>query len=625
MGFIGDTADKVRQFFRGDKERAQYNLAKSATHSPYMNFGYGQVGSFGYDALSDYLELEQDILNRYADYEAMQEYELISSALDIMADDATQLSLSLKRTAWVTSSDRSIQRILDDLFQRKLRIDEEIWEIARMMCMYGSAFEEVLLDETGVCGLNFMPTPTVRRIEGPRGELEGFIQDYRGKYGFQTPDLKNLLQFRNNHIENPRYTHDPDHPYHSQNPTVGLEPWEVVHFRTKGAYRRSVYGFSTLEPVRWTWKRLVLLEDAVMIYRLQRAPERFSIGVDVGDLPAGEVLPYLQKFKQMMKKKRYVDPGTGKIQLRMDTISPDEDFIYAVRKGVEGAKIQTLTSPSWQSVVDTEYFLDKMIAGLKIPKAYLGREEGVVRASLSTIDIRFCKTIMRIQRELINGLEKVCRIHLSSLGIDPDAVDFEVHMTPPSALMEMGQIEAQTAKAQLATALREHVSLYWVLQNVMGLSDEEIQGIMKQREDELTHDIMVQMQAQGQAQVALQAMMPQPQMGPAQMDPNTMADLKAQGDGTFQQTQLPPDVQQPQTLAGGGAPNRQPVFSNFVYKPYRAKPLTESELFKNSNKETEKRAMEKLETLAKNDKNFMRDLEEIKSSLKDIAYRNRIQ
>ena len=135
MGFVSDVAGRVREYFRRDKERLAVQMAKGATSAGYPTSGYDLLQAYGYDVLSDYLKLETDLLARYVDYEEMDDYPEISAAVDIVADDASQPDSMLNRTVWVESPDDNIKTILDDLFHKTLRMDEEIWEIARTLCI----------------------------------------------------------------------------------------------------------------------------------------------------------------------------------------------------------------------------------------------------------------------------------------------------------------------------------------------------------------------------------------------------------------------------------------------------------------------------------------------------------
>jgi hypothetical protein len=176
--------------------------------------------------------------------------------------------------------------------------------------------------------------------------------------------------------------------------------------------------------------------------------------------------------------------NTGKLDLKFNPVSQDEDFFIPSRKGQEGTRIEVLGAPSWQHMDDIEYFRSKLFAALKVPRAYMGQEEGVARAVLSSEDVRFARTVLRVQRELRNGLSKICRIHLAALNIDPYAADYDIRMTVPSSIFELAQLEVRNARADLASRMKEFVSLHWILSNVFGFGDSDIEMIMSQREED---------------------------------------------------------------------------------------------------------------------------------------------
>jgi hypothetical protein len=241
----------------------------------------------------------------------------------------------------------------------------------------------------------------------------------------------------------------------------------------------------------------MLLEDAAMVYRLQRAPQRYAFYIDVGDMPPKEAMGFLHKMRQQYKKTKFYNPQTGKLDLKYNPLSQDEDFFVPVRKGVQATKIDVVGSPSWQHMEDIEYFKLKLYAAIKVPKVYLGSEAPRAKGVLSQEDVRFARTVLRIQREVRNGLKKKCRIHLAALGIDPSKVDFEVYMTTPSSIFELAQLEVRNAKADFAGRMSQFVSLHWILQKVFGLSDEEIEYIIKERHQEQLADAEVQAKAMG--------------------------------------------------------------------------------------------------------------------------------
>jgi hypothetical protein len=459
--------------------------------------GYDLLQAYGYDVLGDYLRLEQDLLSRYVDYEEMDDYPEIAAAVDIFADDSTQPDTQINRTVWVTSPDKNIQNALNELFQKRLRIDEEIWEIARTLVKYGNDYEEVLVTPQGVMGLNFLPPPTVRRIEGPRGELFGFIQDFQGRFGYSPEEFKNVLARRTAALQG----RGQDSYGMQMDPTLNaLEDWEVVHFRLRGKHRRSIYGFSALEAARWIFKRLILLEDSAIIYRLQRAPERFAFYVDVGDLPPAEALAYVNRVRQQYKKRKYVNPSTGKLDLKFDPLSQDEDFFLPSRQGQDGTRVDVLAGPQWQHMEDIEYFQNKLFSAMKIPKAYLAQDENTARAVLSTEDVRFARSVLRIQRELQNGLRKVARIHLAAIGLDPHKADYDIHMTVPSSIFELAQLEVRNARADLAGRMKEFMPFYWIYKRIFSLSDDEIQVLTKQREEDVLNEALWGAKAEAAAQ-----------------------------------------------------------------------------------------------------------------------------
>lgn len=578
MGIFSDVAGKIRSYFRKDKEQTVLHLAKGASSAGFPGTGYDLLQQYGYDLLSDYLKLEQDLLSRYVDYEEMDDYPEIAAAIDIFSDDSSQPDTQLNRTIWVDAKDETIESIGNDLFHKTLRMDEEIWEIARTVVKYGNDFEEILVADGGVKGLNFLPPPTVRRIEGTRGELFGFVQDFKGRFGYTPAEFQQILATRAAATQ----AGSDDSAYGGLDKLAALEDWEVVHFRLRSKHRRSIYGFSVLEPARWIWKRLMLLEDAALVYRLQRAPERYAFYVDVGDLPPPEALAFVNKVRQQHRKKKFYNPQSGKLDLKYEPLAQDEDFFVPVRKGVESTKIEVLGSPSWQHVDDIQYFLNKLFAAIKIPKAYLGQEEGVVRAVLSSEDVRFARTVLRVQRELRNGMGKVLRVHLAALNIDPYALDYEIRMTVPSAIFELAQLEVRNARADLASRMKEFVSEYWILSQIFGMNDDEISKIFVQKEEDIERDAVRQAKAQDSAAKAV----PQPE--------------------------APPE-EQPQPEE---APGPELLLRGRGYERFGRR-VTEKELFSGS-REAEKRATEKLDHLLKNDMLMARRLHDLSGLLADL-------
>jgi len=396
-----------------------------------------------------------------------------NSALDIYADDVTQVDSSTGKSIWINSNSDAVKKDLEDVFYNRLKADEIVWEIARQTCKYGNDFEEIVVGADGVVGLNFLPPATVRRIEGTRGDLKGFIQSYTTDLNVE-PAMFDKMKMQGGGAVN------------DQKNIALFEDWRVTHFRLRSKNRDSVYGWAVTDPARWAWRRLILLEDAVMVYKLTRSPSRYAFYVDVGTQPNREAEKTLLQVKQKLKKRKFVNPKTGKLDFRFNPLSFDEDFFLGVRDGKETTRIDVLNGPSYQQVDDVQYFLYKLYAALKVPRAYLGYDENMPsKATLSQEDVRFARTTLRIQREIRNGFHKVGRVHLASRRIDPASVEFDIAMTVPSSIFEMGQLEVKRTRADIATSMERHVSLYWLLSNIYGMSDEDIKAVMQQKQDEM--------------------------------------------------------------------------------------------------------------------------------------------
>lgn len=787
-------------------------------------------------------------------------------------------------------------------------------------CKYGNDFEELLVTNEGVVGLNFLPASTTRRVEDCFGALKGFIQSRDGKIGFSTEEFDELLCQRNDEINNCE-----SNDYAPQ--AVALEDWEVVHFRLRSKHRRSVYGYSVLEPARWIWKRLMMMEDAAILFRLQKAMERYAFYVDVGDMPPAEALAYVNRVRQQYRKKRFVNPNSGKLELQFNPGSPDDDFWVPTRQGRDATRIDVVGSPQWQCLVgdtrvplldgssptieelskrtdafwlysidskgrvvpgkgraarqtheaaeiweveldngekvrctsnhpfltrdgkwslaehllpgdslmplyrkesshnsgdkvggyekvydpasnewiythhrvfeettetdlseffrhgnvihhadykkqnnapenlagmtrpahtalhmehtenlkwspqkhvkhrammiermsdkvlradkariladwnrsperresvlgekhprwntldvagleylvlatgargvhelmekgrvgqstigrvlkaegitwnqfaqknipgweakgralhvtnhkvvsvrktgeklpvfdltvekhanfatgsgvfvsnsmdDIEYFRDKLFAGLKVPKSYLAQEQEVARATLSSQDVRFARSVLRVQRELKTGIGKICRVHLAALGIDPAKAEFEIHMTVPSAIFELAQLEVRSARADLAARLADFVSLRWTLENILGLSDKEIVIVMKEKQG----DIVRGLEAQGQGEAAAATLM---------------------NEVPVQEESLSVVGGEPQTVGELG----QRVQHRSSKMRLNSGPISEKELSVRYD-QAEKRAEAKIDQLLRSDVVFAKRLREVRSLLEDI-------
>lgn len=390
-----------------------------------------------------------------------------NSAYHYYANDATQPSVKDSKTIWVASDERAIKGIANDLLHKRLQVENEIWSQAYTLAMYGNNYEELLVTENGVVGLNHLPAPTMRRVERLDGGLIGYVQDVTGQFTANGQELRKMLA---GSTEIPK--------------SLALfEDWQVSHMRLRATRRRSPYGVSVAEGARWIWKRLVMMEDSVMIYKLTRAPARYAFYVDVTDVPSDRVEGFLRKFKRDFKKNKMVDPRTGRMTMRYSPLANDEDFVIGVREGRELARVEVLSGPDYQNTDDVEYFKKMLHGALRIPREYLGQEGAIPgRSILSNDDVRAARVTLNLQREMRLAYDHIIRVHLAARGVkNPRKPEFDVEMTIPSGIYEMAAYEVLNARADYASRVQPFVSTRWIQENILRLSDAEIKAIEKQQ------------------------------------------------------------------------------------------------------------------------------------------------
>lgn len=302
----------IRDWWGRDKENQIAREAKGVSNEFTYNmspFPYAGSSQTGYNVLGSSLTIDQDLMRRYADYENMDDYPELSAVLDIYADDSTIPDTIRNRTIWAASKDKVYRDIADDLIYRRLRIEEDIWSVSRSLCKYGNVFAEVVMNETGVVGLNWLPAPTMRRIEDEKGALLGFVQDPRMSF---SAGMASIERWINGAITREQAYQDTG--------LIFFAPWEVVHWRLRSKYLRSTYGYGVLDSSRWVWKRLQMLEDSALVYKLTRSPARYAFYVDTGDLPPRQAIAYVNDVRRQYKKKKLFNQNTGQLEFRYNPL-----------------------------------------------------------------------------------------------------------------------------------------------------------------------------------------------------------------------------------------------------------------------------------------------------------------
>ncbi|MFY7936489.1 MAG: portal protein [Flavobacterium sp.] len=398
-----------------------------------------------YNANYNYFSSKTEL---YTDYEVMDQDSIISSALDIYADE-TVMKDDFGDVLRITSNDENIKKILHNLFYDILNIEFNLWPWVRNMCKYGDLYLKLdIQEEIGIVNVTPLSAYEIIREEGM----------------------------------------DPNNPYHVQFKQLGggnitYETFEIAHFRNLTDSNFLPYGKSMIEGGRKVWKQLTLMEDAMLIHRIMRAPEKRIFKIDVGNIPPNEVDNYMQKIMNTMKKTPYVDEKTGDYNLKFNMMNMLEDYFLPVRGGQSGTEIDTLAGMEFTGIDDIEYLRNKMMASLKVPKAFIGYEEGLGgKATLAAEDVRFARTIERIQRVVISELYKIAIIHLTSQGYaDAELTDFELTMTSPSTIYEQEKLTLYATKVSLAGDMIEKklISKDWVYKNIFNFTPEDIEDIDK--------------------------------------------------------------------------------------------------------------------------------------------------
>jgi len=394
----------------------------------------------------------------YTDYEAMDTDPLIASTLDIIADEAT-LKNDMGEVLSIKSSDENIQRILYNLFYDVLNIEFNLWSWTRNMCKYGDFFLKLeIAEKFGV--YNVLPYTVYHMSRHEGGDPEN-----PAKVTFQL-DPDGLAS-----------SQDPNFIPNSNKRVIEFDNYEIAHFRLISDTNYLPYGRSYIEPARKIWKQLTLMEDAMLIHRIMRAPDKRTFFVNVGQIPPNEVEQFMQKTINTMKKTPYVDPQTGDYNLKFNMMNMMEDFYIPVRGGDATTRIENTPGLQYDGIQDIEYLRDKMFAALKVPKAYFGYEKDLSgKATLAAEDIRFARTVERIQRILESELTKIALVHLYTQGFKGESLtNFEIKLTNPSIIFEQEKVALLKEKVDLANQMLD-TKLFptdYVYDHIFNLSEDQ--------------------------------------------------------------------------------------------------------------------------------------------------------
>ena len=403
-------------------------------------------------------------LSSFYDYESMEYTPEISAALDIYGEESTTVDEN-GYMLQIYSESKRIKSILADLFNNVLDINTNLPMWVRNTCKYGDNFVYLKLDsDKGIVGCMQLPNIEIERLE--RG-----MPAQAAKQNIDEPIENKGLRFK------------------WKAKDMEFNSWEIAHFRLLGDDRRLPYGTSMLEKARRIWKQLLLSEDAMLIYRTSRAPERRVFKVFVGNMDDKDVEAYVQRVANKFKRDQVVDKNTGNVDLRFNQMAVDQDYFIPVRDPAQASPIETLAgAQNLSEIADIEYIQKKLLTALRVPKAFLGFEEIVGDGkNLSLMDIRFARTINRIQKCMIAEMNKIAIIHLFLLGFEDELSNFTLGLTNPSSQADLLKVDLWKEKIILykdaVTAIEgiAPVSVSWAKKHVLGFSDEEIKLDLQQQ------------------------------------------------------------------------------------------------------------------------------------------------
>lgn len=400
--------------------------------------------------------------NSYTTFKEMDGMEFIHRGIEIISDDSSQPN-DTGDVMKFFSDDEEIKTVLDDLFVKKLDINNELWTIFYETVKMGDNFYEIIPDDykkpKEIKRIRFLEPDKMERIEKD-GKLSHFsykvIKKEKG-----SNKASEVAEYR-------------------------LFPWQIIHFKIDNK-SNAPYGGSLLEAGVRTYRRLVMLEDLMLVYRISRAPERRVFYIDVGNLNAVEAKRFLTKMKNAYRSQSFIDEN-GNINKKANVMSITSDIFVPVREGQTGTRIETLQGGSSMGASGSEdplltYFKNKILKTMNIPPSYMGEQADMAR-SLSTIDQKFGRFIERVQSQIIQGLNKIAALELFFKGYKKeDLSNFKIELTPPSNVKEITEIELINQRMALIGAIQQ-LNLFpneWILKNILKMSDKEVADITLQK------------------------------------------------------------------------------------------------------------------------------------------------
>jgi len=447
--------DRIRAFIKSAGVYGHENLLQNQGDIT-RTIEDGELINYSTSGILDQTNLQINRMERYKDYDQMDEMGEISLALDLYADESTQIDPETKHSIGIRAKNEELKVELENLFFDILNIDNKLRPMVRYICKYGDFAAEIITDEhrSGVASYRPFNIYNFIRVETKFGDLVGF---------FFTDEM----------------TPEP----------IFLHPWQVMHLRlTSYENIYAPYGRSILDGARKDFRRLRLMEDAALIYRITRAPEKRIFTIPVGNIPTNQIQQYLNQIADQFKKQRFYDPATGEVNWRYAPLIQEDDFWMPQRPDGSGPSIDTLKgAENLDQIQDIEYFKKKMVAPLKIPFERVGIGEnagGNADRTLASSHTDFAKAVQYVQQEICIGLKKIALVHLALKGFDSkDLGEFDLTMTSSSAIDELYRIETWNSRAGVISTLKDTGMFTddWILSRFTDLTQDEIDKLREER------------------------------------------------------------------------------------------------------------------------------------------------
>ena len=431
---------------------------KSASGQQFKKSLYNPLDTLSANAMQNQRRVE-----RYVDFDQMEYMPEIASSMDIYADEMTTYS-DLRPMLNVKCSNEEIKAVLENLYSKVLNINYNLFGWARTMCKYGDFFLYLDIDDNyGIQSVISLPIAELERLEGQDSTNPNYVQ------------------------------------YQWNGAGMTFENWQIAHFRVLGNDKHAPYGTSILDPARRIFRQLTMVEDAMMAYRVIRSSERRLFKIDVGAIPPQDVEQYMEKIVTQLKRHSVIDATSGRVDMRYNPMSIEEDYFIPVRPGSATEITNLAGGQNTTAIDDVKYLRDKLFSALKIPQAYLAMGDGAAedKTTLAQKDVRFARTIQRLQRVITSELEKIGIIHLYTLGFrGDDLVNFKITLNNPSKISELQEIEHWKQKFDIAASATEgFFSRRWVF----GISHEEFIRNQREMYYDRKHDANLQAVAEAAA------------------------------------------------------------------------------------------------------------------------------